>query len=157
MFMIRSSRIFTKLCQSFQNDYLKGADICRKREIFFHGEKQIDRVLVGKNLLVSFFIKVLHREYNPLILLRITPQRNAALFSFLSFLKDFISHFVSSALIVITVQAFQNFRKVDTESAKFTLSGIKFMFWRNLHGYLALEFRRGKNFMAFRSRFSGVS
>ena len=76
----------------------------------------------GKNLLVSFFIKVLHREYNPLILLRITPQRNAALFSFLSFLKDFISHFVSSALIVITVQAFQKFRKVDTESAKFTLS-----------------------------------
>ena len=75
----------------------------------------------GKNLLVSFFIKVLHREYNPLILLRITPQRNAALFSFLSFLKDFKSHFVSSALIVI-VQAFHNFRKVDTESAKFTLS-----------------------------------
>ena len=80
MFMIRSSRIFTKLCQSFQNDYLKGADICRKREIFFHGEKQIDRVLVEEKSYGFFFFKVLHREYNPLILLRITPQRNAALF-----------------------------------------------------------------------------
>ena len=69
-----------------------------------------------------FFFKVLHGEYNPRVLLRITPQRNDALFSFLSFLKDFISHFVSGALMVITVQAFQNFRKVDTESAKFTLS-----------------------------------
>ena len=55
MFMIRSSRIFTKLCQSFQNDYLKGADICRKREIFFHGEKQIDRVLAGEESSGFFF------------------------------------------------------------------------------------------------------
>ena len=55
MFMIGSSRIFTKLCQSFQNDYLKGADVCRKREIFFHGEKQVDRVLAGEESSGFFF------------------------------------------------------------------------------------------------------